>query len=98
MHAMRPRAVWGSGTSSESSTVDLTDDRVLGAHGPGNRGDRGGDRGLTPMRVDRPQRGRRLGHRQLGCGREKLCDSIELTVIDIGRIPVHQVAQGRPVG
>jgi hypothetical protein len=78
--------------------IDLADDRVLGAHGLGNRGDRCDDGGPTPVRMDRPQFGWRLRHRQLGCEREKLCHRIELTVIDIGRIPVHQIAEGRPVG
>ena len=35
-------------------TVDLTDDRVLGALGLGDRGEGRGDGGLTAMGVDRP--------------------------------------------
>src|ERR1700727_4105368 len=55
----------------QAGVEDLADDRVLGADGRGHSGDRGADRGMTAMPVDRVQRGRRLRQPQLTCVREK---------------------------
>ena len=95
MHAMRPRALPGRA----AVVIDLADDRVLGAGDRGDGGDRGGD-----GRADRG--GEWTGSSVAGGSgtvssavvSEKLCNSVELTVIDAGRIPVHQIAEGRPVG
>ena len=65
---MRPLALPGRG----SLVVDLADDRVLGRADRGDGGDRGRDGLLTAVGMDRLQRSRRLGHRQLRSCSEKL--------------------------
>jgi hypothetical protein len=73
--------------------VHLTDDRVLGARHRSDRSDRRRDGLLTAMRMNRLQRGRRLGHSQLGTCCEKCCYGIELAIIDPGSISVYHVAE-----
>jgi len=77
--------------------VDLADDRVLGTRYRGDRGNGCGDGLLTSVRMYRLQRGRRVWHRQLGVHSEKLCDRWELTIVNAGRVPVHQIAEASPV-
>jgi len=71
------------GARPRARVVHLADDGVFGAGDPADSGDRGGDGLPAAMRMDRRQVGRRIGHHQLGFRSEKLCDRIELAVIDV---------------
>ena len=85
---VRPRSV----------VVDLAHDRVFGADNGGDGGDRGADRSVPAVSMNRLQRGWRIGQDQFSRLGEKLYDRVELTVIDCRSVTVHQVADPDPVG
>ena len=51
---------------------------------------------VTAVRMNRLQRGRRIGQHQFSRLGEKLYDRIELTIVDCRGVTVHQVAERRP--
>jgi hypothetical protein len=77
--------------------VNLADDRVLGTRYRSDRSNRSGDGPLTLVRMYWLQRGRRFRYRELSVRSEKICDRVELTVVNAGRVPVHQIAEVSPV-
>ena len=76
--------------------VDLAHDRVFGGDNDG--GDRGADRSVAAVSMNRLQHDWRIGQDQLSRLGEKLYNRVELTVIDCRGVTVHQVADPDPVG
>lgn len=82
----------------ERLVIDFADDRMLGTHSVGDGGDGRGDGSVPPVRVNGLERGGRVRQPQFRCRREKCCRGIKLTIINVRRIPVHQIAERRPGG
>jgi len=86
-----------SGAGAGAGVVHLADDGVLGADRSCHGGNRIGDGGMTGVRPDRLQSRWRVGQYHLRIIGEKVCNGIELPVIDPGGVTVHEVAERRPV-
>ena len=92
----------GTGHVYGELTVDLADDRVLGAHGLRDGGDRGGDGPPTSTVVN----GSAAARGQAARGTNSSAVASEKTLLQsriggrqrLAAPPLHQVAEGRPVG
>lgn len=78
--------------------VDLADDRVVCAHDPAERTQRGSHPGLPVVAHGGIETFRRPRYGESGGRGEQLGDIVESPCIGVGRVAVRQVRQIQPVG